>query len=76
MRESGSAMILGRRGGGVLAAITVQFEVGPETRELIERLGGKMSVQVELGPKTREVLEEFINKRASEPQATGVPPAR
>jgi hypothetical protein len=58
---------------GPLAAITVQFEVGPETRELIERLVGTMSMQVELGPKTREVLEEFIHKRESE---TGVPPAR
>lgn len=60
---------------GALAAITVQFEVGSETRELIERLAGKVSVEVELGPKTREVLEEFIHKRESEPRATGVPPA-
>jgi hypothetical protein len=59
-----------------LAAITVQFEVGPETRELIERLAGKLIVQVELGPNTREVLEEFIRMRASESRAPGVPPAR
>jgi hypothetical protein len=59
-----------------LAAITLQFEVGPETRELIERLAGRVMVQVELGPKTRELIEEFIRKRGSEPRAAGVPPAR
>jgi hypothetical protein len=61
---------------GELAAITLQFEVGPETRELIERLAGGVVVQVELGPKTRELIEEFIRKREGDPRATGVPPAR
>jgi hypothetical protein len=59
-----------------LAAITLQFEVGPETRELIERLAGNVMVQVELGPKTREVMEEFIRKHESGPRAAGVPPTR
>jgi ABC-type histidine transport system ATPase subunit len=61
---------------GRLAAITLQFAVGPETRELIERLAGRVAVQVELGPKTLEVIEEFIPKRESEPRAAGVQPAR
>jgi hypothetical protein len=56
--------------------MTLQFEVGPETRELIERLAGKMIVQVELGPETRELITEFIRKRESGTRATGVPPGR
>jgi hypothetical protein len=48
-----------------LAAITLQFEVGPETRELLERLAGKVIVQVELGPKTRAVIREFVRTRES-----------
>ena len=47
----------------MLAAITLQFEVGPQTRALIERLAGKVIVEVELGPKTRKVIEEFLRKR-------------
>jgi hypothetical protein len=58
-----------------LAAITLQFEVGPETRALIERLAGKVIVEVELGPQTRKVIEQFLRKRESEPQS-GAPPAR
>ena len=61
---------------GAMAAITLQFEVGPETRELIEQLAGKVMVQVELGPKTRELVEDFIGKRESEPRAADVPPTR
>jgi hypothetical protein len=56
-----------------LAAITLQFEVGPETRDLLERLAGQVVVQVELGPKTREVIKEFIRKPTSEAGAAGRP---
>jgi hypothetical protein len=59
-----------------LAAITLQFEIGPETRALIERLAGKLIVEVELGPETRKVIEEILRKRESEPRAAGAPPAR
>ena len=45
-----------------MAAFTVQLEVGPETRNLIERLVGKTAIQVELGPKTREVLEAALRR--------------
>jgi hypothetical protein len=55
--------------------MTLQFEVGPETRALIERLAGTVIVQVELGPKTREVIEEFIRK-GEKPQAADTPTAR
>ena len=58
-------VIYKRLGGGAMAAITLQFEVGPETRELIERLAGKLSVEVELGPKTREVIEAFRKRGSS-----------
>jgi hypothetical protein len=58
-----------------LAAITLQFEVGPETRELIERPPGKVMPQVELGPKAREVLEEFIATASTGVGWPGVPPA-
>jgi hypothetical protein len=36
---------------------TVQLEIGPETRALIERVTTNMVVQVELGPKTRKTIE-------------------
>jgi hypothetical protein len=37
--------------------VTPQFEVGPETRELLERLAGKVILQIEFGPKTRGDFE-------------------
>lgn len=58
-----------------MAAITLQFEVGPETRALIERLAGKLVVQVELGPQTRKMIEAFLRERESEPPGDA-PPAR
>jgi hypothetical protein len=58
---------------GAVAAITLQFEVGPETRELIERLAGTLILQLELGPETRKLIEDF-RKRESEPRAAEVPP--
>jgi hypothetical protein len=61
---------------GALAAITLQVEIGPETRELIEQLAGRVTVHVELGPKTRELIEEFIRNREGEPRAAGAPPPR
>jgi hypothetical protein len=59
-----------------LAAITLQFEVGPETRELLERLAGKVTLQVELGPKTRDVIGQFVRTRDSRDRAAGVQRAR
>lgn len=54
-----------------MAAIRLEFEVGPETRELIERLGGKVMVQIELGPKTRKLIEDYMRERESGRTATG-----
>jgi hypothetical protein len=58
-----------------LAAITLQFEVGPETRALIERLAGKVILEIEFGPQTRKVIEALVAKGEREP-AAGAPPAR
>jgi hypothetical protein len=52
--------------------MTLQFEVGPETRALIERVAGKVVVEIELGPNAREVLEELTRTRAGEPRPPGV----
>jgi hypothetical protein len=57
-----------------MAAITLQFEVGPETRALIERLAGKVIVEVEFGPR-RQRIEEFLRKALSEPYLGVVRPA-
>jgi hypothetical protein len=66
-------VLAGKEGVG---GITLQLEVGPETRALIERLAGKLIVEVALGPKTRKVIEEFLRKGESQPRAAGVPPPR
>lgn len=51
-----------------MASFTVQFEIGPETRALIERLVGKTAVQLELGPMTRELVAALVRaKRRDEP---------
>jgi hypothetical protein len=42
--------------------ITVQFELGPETRELIERLVARAAMELELGPKTRGVIEALVRE--------------
>jgi hypothetical protein len=43
-----------------LATFTVQLEIGPETRALIERIVEKTSVQIELGPRTLDVVREVL----------------
>jgi hypothetical protein len=55
--------------------MTLQVEVGPETRALIEKLAATVMMQVELGPKTRELIEEF-SRQGEEPQAGDAPSAR
>jgi hypothetical protein len=54
-----------------LGAITLEVEIGPETRALIERVAGKVVVEIELGPKTREVLEELARPRESDVRPAG-----
>ena len=43
-----------------MAAFTVQFELGPETRALVERLVGRAAIEVELGPRARELIEQLV----------------
>jgi hypothetical protein len=59
-----------------VAAITLQVEIGPETRELLERLAGKVILQVELGPKTRSLIQDLVRTRESGGPAAGVQRAR
>lgn len=40
-----------------MTLFTVQLEIGPETRAMIERVAANAVVQLELGPKTRKTLE-------------------
>jgi hypothetical protein len=58
-----------------MAAITLQFEVGPETRALIERFAGKVVVEVEFDPETRKVIEEFLRSPYSCRSRSGRRPA-
>jgi hypothetical protein len=57
-----------------MAAMTFQVELGPATRELLERLAGKVTLQVELGPKTRDVIEDFIATREPKTRTRSVKP--
>ena len=45
-----------------MATFTVQLEIGPETRALIERIVDRTSVQIELGPRTLEILREVLKR--------------
>jgi hypothetical protein len=38
---------------------TVQLEIGPETRAMIERVSANAVMHLELGPKTREMIRSF-----------------
>jgi hypothetical protein len=52
-----------------LATFTVQFELGPETRALLERLVDKSAIRLELGPKTLETVREVLaTERPAEPR--------
>ena len=56
-----------------MATLTVQLEIGPETRAFIERVAGELAINVELGPRTREMVERLAQ---TEPDAsTGFGPA-
>jgi hypothetical protein len=39
---------------------SVQLELGPETRAMIERVAANSMMQLELGPKTRETLKALL----------------
>jgi hypothetical protein len=39
---------------------TVQLELGPETRAMIERVAANSVIQLEFGPKTRETIKALL----------------
>ena len=41
---------------------TVQLEIGPETRAMIERVAANAVMHVELGPKTRQMIKALPQK--------------
>ena len=45
-----------------MTLFTVQLEIGPETRAMIERVAANAVMHVELGPKTREMIKALPPK--------------
>ena len=43
-----------------MTLFTVQLELGPETRAMIEKVAAKTVIQLELGPKTRETIKALM----------------
>jgi hypothetical protein len=43
-----------------MTLFTVQLELGPETRAMIERVAANTVMQLELGPKTREMIKALL----------------
>ena len=52
-----------------LATFTVQFEIGPETRALLERLVDKSAIQLELGPNTLETVRDVLRRERHDDRA-------
>ena len=42
-----------------MTLFTVQLELGPETRAMIERVAANAVMHLELGPKTREIIKSL-----------------
>jgi hypothetical protein len=49
-----------------LTLFTVQLELGPETRALIDKVATNGTMHFELGPKTREMLRSVFAKDDSD----------
>ena len=43
-----------------MTLFTVQLELGPETRAMIERVATSAVMHLELGPKTRETIKAVV----------------
>jgi hypothetical protein len=43
-----------------MGLFTVELEIGPETRAMIERLATTALLQLELGPETRKTIGETV----------------
>ena len=48
-----------------MTLFSVQLELGPETRAMIERLASNAAIHLEFGPKTRETLKTLLPKEAN-----------
>ena len=51
-----------------MTLFTVQLELGPETRAMIERLAASAVMRLELGPETRDAIKEGISKPSKKPK--------
>jgi hypothetical protein len=55
---------------------TIQLELGPETRKMVERVATKVAtkavVQLEVGPKTREALKSLAPEGDGDGDGEGV----
>jgi hypothetical protein len=49
-----------------MTLFTVQLELGPETRAMIERVAANTVMQLELGPKTRETIKALLPGESKE----------
>jgi hypothetical protein len=55
-----------------MTLFTVQLELGPETRAMIERVAATTVVQLELGPKTRETIKALLPTDSKKGGAEGL----
>ncbi|MFL5973389.1 MAG: hypothetical protein ACJ750_13475 [Gaiellaceae bacterium] len=51
---------------------TVQLEIGPETRAMIERVAANAVMHFELGPKTREIIAALPPKDSNKDENEGL----
>lgn len=51
-----------------MTLFTVQLELGPETRAMIERLAENAVMRLELGPETREAIRDGLSKPSKKPK--------
>jgi hypothetical protein len=51
---------------------SIQLEIGPETRAMIERVAANAVIHVELGVKTREMIKAFPRKDSNKDDDEGL----
>ncbi len=59
-----------------MTLFTVQLELGPETRAMVERLALDATMHFEFGPETRKTLKNLFPKEASKQGRRRGPPAQ
>ena len=55
-----------------MTLFSVQLELGPETRAMIERVAANAVMHLELGPKTRETIKAVLPVQADSKKKEGV----